>query len=85
MLHLKATRSGQAMGLHLRQKQCLVASAEACERAAELLEPADELSDAAEIVAIELRQALEQLGRISGQVVNEDILTQIFHRFCVGK
>lgn len=38
-----------------------------------------------EIVAAELRHALEQLGRIVGAVYTDDILDRIFGRFCIGK
>lgn len=38
-----------------------------------------------ELVACELHQALETLGAIIGEVHNDDILGQIFSRFCIGK
>jgi tRNA modification GTPase len=38
-----------------------------------------------ELVAIELRQALDDLGRVVGAVVTDDILDRIFSRFCIGK
>jgi len=84
-LDLAAARGGTAMGLHRRQKRCLEAAAQAACRAADLLSDATEVSDVAELVAIELRDALAELGQISGQVVTEDILGRIFARFCVGK
>ena len=85
LLHLSAQRGAEAMGLHARQKRCLRACAAAAARAADLLAPAAEVADVAELVAVELRQALAQIGQISGQVVTEDILGRIFQRFCVGK
>ncbi|MCF7956866.1 MAG: tRNA uridine-5-carboxymethylaminomethyl(34) synthesis GTPase MnmE [Phycisphaerae bacterium] len=39
----------------------------------------------AEILALEIRDALDSLGNISGQVVNEEILSKIFQNFCIGK
>ena len=84
-LDLSAARGGGAMGLHRRQKRCLEAAAHAACRAADLLNDATEVSDIAELAAVELREALAELGRISGQVVTEDILGRIFARFCVGK
>lgn len=38
-----------------------------------------------EIVALELRTVLDQLGRIVGAVYTDDILDRIFSRFCIGK
>jgi tRNA modification GTPase len=38
-----------------------------------------------EIVAIELRAALDRLGEIVGAVTSEDILNRIFSEFCIGK
>jgi len=38
-----------------------------------------------ELVAAELRLALDELGRVVGAVYTEDVLDRIFSRFCVGK
>jgi tRNA modification GTPase len=38
-----------------------------------------------ELAAIELRTALDTLGRIVGTTDTEDILGEIFSRFCIGK
>ncbi len=38
-----------------------------------------------DLLAVDLREALEALGRITGEVVTQDILEEIFSRFCVGK
>ena len=38
-----------------------------------------------EFVLFELRGALQELGRLTGEVTTEDILGEIFSRFCVGK
>ncbi len=84
-LHRSTDRPGVAMGLHQRQRRCLQAAASAARRAAELLAPAGDISDVAELAAVELRAAMDELGHISGQVVTEDVLGRIFSRFCVGK
>ena len=36
-------------------------------------------------LVIDLRLALHELGQITGKITNEDILDQIFSRFCIGK
>lgn len=38
-----------------------------------------------ELVAIDLKDALDSLGEITGVTTTEDILDQIFTRFCIGK
>ncbi len=38
-----------------------------------------------ELRAEDLRQAADALGRITGRVDVEDVLDQVFGRFCIGK
>jgi tRNA modification GTPase len=38
-----------------------------------------------ELVAVELRDALDQLGKVVGAVYTDDILDRIFSTFCIGK
>lgn len=38
-----------------------------------------------ELVAFELREALDQIGRVVGAVYTDDILDRVFQRFCIGK
>lgn len=40
---------------------------------------------ASDFLALDVRYALEQLGYITGQVTNEDLLENIFSKFCIGK
>ena len=42
-------------------------------------------SSGEEIVAGELRLALEELGQVAGTVANNEILDALFSRFCIGK
>jgi tRNA modification GTPase len=41
--------------------------------------------DPAELMALELRGALEELGAMTGAIYTEDLLDRIFSRFCIGK
>jgi tRNA modification GTPase len=38
-----------------------------------------------ELVAAEIRLALDEIGRVAGTVYTEDVLARVFSRFCVGK
>ncbi|XOD69229.1 MAG: tRNA uridine-5-carboxymethylaminomethyl(34) synthesis GTPase MnmE [Flavobacteriales bacterium AspAUS03] len=38
-----------------------------------------------DLVAVEIRQALRHLGEITGEVTADDLLGNIFSRFCIGK
>ncbi len=38
-----------------------------------------------DILSIDLNDAIDALGEITGAVVSEDIVAEIFHNFCVGK
>jgi tRNA modification GTPase len=41
--------------------------------------------DPPELLALELRGALDQLGEMAGAVYTDDLLDRIFSRFCIGK
>ncbi|MBN2580041.1 MAG: 50S ribosome-binding GTPase [Pirellulales bacterium] len=77
-----------------RCRQSLLRAAASLRRAAELArktvpiiaqqkEEYPPLSE--ELIALEIRSALEELGRVVGTVYTEDILDRIFSRFCIGK
>ncbi len=65
------------------------------ERSAALLRAADAQLGAAlktigaglsvDFISIDLRAAWEKLGEITGETVGEDIIDEIFSRFCIGK
>ncbi len=38
-----------------------------------------------EVIAVELREALDALGEIVGETTSDDILDRIFQTFCIGK
>jgi tRNA modification GTPase len=45
----------------------------------------DLATGATELVALELRDALDHLGRIRGAVTPDDVLGRVFATFCIGK
>ena len=66
---------------NLRHKLCLERSLEAVNRGLELLDD----QPSAELIAFEVQEALAHLGEIVGLTTTEDLLDQIFSRFCIGK
>jgi tRNA modification GTPase len=44
-----------------------------------------ETAAAGELIAMDLRAAIDALGEITGAVSTDDILDRIFRDFCIGK
>ena len=68
-------------GTAVRCRESLRLAAECLDRARRLVQ--DALGE--ELVAAELRVALDELGKVVGAVYTDDVLDRIFSRFCVGK
>jgi tRNA modification GTPase len=64
-----------------RCRESLRLASEALERA----RSAVCLNAGEELVAAEVRLALDQLGHVVGAIYTEDILDRVFSRFCIGK
>lgn len=67
--------------LHARQRDLLLDTLESLRRAGALLAG----NHSEEILAEEIRAALGFLGELTGEVRAEEVLDEIFGRFCVGK
>jgi len=80
-----ATASGESVILTARQRSAVALGLESSRRASKLAESATESIDCADLVAFELREALEVLGTVTGAVSTEELLGQVFSRFCIGK
>ena len=89
LLNKMAEAAGQrqhAAGQHLaainaRHKALLDSAFQTLRAAAQLVRE----NSPPELAAVELRAALEALGRIVGSADTEEILGEIFGRFCIGK
>ena len=64
-----------------RQKENLDRAALALRRASDAVNQSLPL----DIVSMDIQEALEALGEITGEVTTDDILERIFGSFCVGK
>ena len=83
--HLSQTHYGN-IALTIRQRASLCATQKAVDQALSLLAGIEKSNLVpSELVALELRSGLDNLGQISGEVITEDILGRIFSRFCIGK
>ena len=66
---------------NVRHKQLLDKAAIEIDQCASLAET----SESVEIIEIYLRQAYEYLGEIIGESVSDDVVNEVFSRFCLGK
>ncbi|MCK4548913.1 MAG: tRNA uridine-5-carboxymethylaminomethyl(34) synthesis GTPase MnmE [Candidatus Krumholzibacteria bacterium] len=72
---------GELIALNIRQGIALRRAMEALERlVAELGK-----NSPAEILSLELREALDACGEVTGKSAAENILDEIFSKFCIGK
>ena len=64
-----------------RQKENLLRAVQALEDAKDAVEASLPL----DLVSLDIQEALEALGELTGEVTTDDILDRIFGSFCVGK
>ena len=68
-----------------RHRRCLGAAAASLGAAMAAFDPGARTLAAPEVVAGELRLALDRLGEVTGQIPPDEVLGRIFAGFCVGK
>ena len=85
LLHQPTTVAEQKIFLNARQAESLAQTVDSIVRAEEILPRCVDTSDRADLIAFELRRALDHLGAITGNVCSEEIFSRIFSRFCIGK
>ena len=73
--------NNEEMITNLRQKQHIDKSIEIAEKIKKTIEKGETM----DIISIQIKQILEELGSITGTNVSEDIINEIFSKFCLGK
>ena len=71
----------EAVAVNARHQDCLRRAAKGLAAGRETLAAGTSV----EFAALDLREALEAVGEIAGQVETEELLGEIFGRFCIGK
>lgn len=66
---------------NMRQREALRSAREAIKEAIKAVD--ERLSP--ELIAIELKESLDCIGEVVGEVITDDILDRVFSQFCIGK
>ena len=72
---------GEMLVINSRHKSLVIKAQKSLKMAIETIKsgmPVD-------VIAIYIKEILEELGKITGETVTEDIISEIFSRFCLGK
>ena len=77
----EAADTDQTIVTNLRHYEALVRTHDALVRTDKGLR--ENLSG--ELVALDVREAIEALGEITGEITNDEVLGNIFSQFCIGK
>ncbi len=75
------TQRQDAAVVNMRHKQAISEAIACLQNALQTLESGMPL----DLLSVDLRGALEALGTITGQTVSDEIVDEIFSRFCLGK
>ncbi len=78
---VQEVRQGDVMVTNLRHYQKLVETHQSLERVSTGLTSAV----TGDFLAMDIRQALYHLGEITGEITTDDLLDNIFSKFCIGK
>ncbi len=81
IVHLKDFHSGDVIVTNARHYDSLIHTREALSNVLKGLDAG--ISN--DFLALDLRQALHHLGEITGEITTEDLLDNIFRKFCIGK
>jgi tRNA modification GTPase len=79
--HFKEVKQGDVMVTNLRHYQNLLQTNESLARVLEGM--SNEVTG--DFLAMDIRQSLHYLGEITGTITTDDLLDNIFSKFCIGK
>ena len=65
----------------IRTRECIVQAANSLQ----IAQTSALAGTSEELIAAEIRNALDYLGRVVGKIYTDEILDQVFSRFCIGK
>ena len=72
---------GELLVINTRHKVSVIKAQEALKKAIDTIEAGMPI----DVIAIYIKEILEELGKITGETVTEDIINEIFSKFCLGK
>jgi tRNA modification GTPase len=78
---IKQIKQGDVVVTNLRHFQNLVQTNDSLERVLSGMEK----GTTGDFLAMDIRQALHYLGEITGSITSDDLLANIFSKFCIGK
>lgn len=79
--HINTVKQGDVMVTNLRHYHNLTQTFDALQRVLDGLDN----GITGDFLAMDIRQALHHLGEITGTITTEDLLDNIFSKFCIGK
>ena len=79
--HISTVKQGDVLVTNLRHYQNLMATNDSLNRVLSGMET----SVTGDFLAMDIRQSLHYLGEITGEITTEDLLDNIFSKFCIGK
>lgn len=72
---------GELLAINARHKSLISKAKSALEKSIETINAGMPL----DVIAIYIKDILEELGKITGESVTDDIISEIFSKFCLGK
>lgn len=79
--HVRTVKAGDVLVTNMRHYQNLMRTNDALDRV--LL--GMDINQTGDLLAMDIRQALHYLGEITGAITTDDLLENIFSKFCIGK